>query len=98
MITAGTDTIKTTTADKADTRRAASGRRMLLSIDAAACTGAGTCEAMHPALFRVEPAGHAVVSRAELTGPADVEAATDVLDVCPTEAVRPTFADPVARS
>jgi ferredoxin len=31
------------------------GRRMILSIDSAACTGAGTCEAMHPELFRVVP-------------------------------------------
>ncbi|MBN3931896.1 ferredoxin [Streptomyces verrucosisporus] len=85
-------------ADKADTGRAAPGGRMLLSIDAAACTGAGTCEAMHPELFRVEPAGHAVVSRTELTDPADIEAATDVLDVCPTEAVRLTPADPAARA
>ncbi|GGW55051.1 ferredoxin [Streptomyces griseoloalbus] len=78
----------------ADTPQAAqSGRRMLLSIDAAVCTGAGTCEAMHPELFRVGPAGHAVVSRTELTAPEDIEAATGVLDVCPTEAVRLALAD-----
>lgn len=64
------------------------GRRMILSIDSTACTGAGTCEAMHPALFRVGAAGHAMVSRRELTDSQDIEAAEAVLDVCPTEAVR----------
>ncbi|MFB0619451.1 ferredoxin [Streptomyces sp. AGS-58] len=65
----------------------------LLSIDATVCTGAGTCEAMHPELFRVGAEGHAVVSRTELTDPRDIGAATAVLDVCPTEAVRLTPAD-----
>ncbi|MFF9087413.1 ferredoxin [Streptomyces sp. NPDC014991] len=66
---------------------------MLLSIDATVCTGAGTCEAMHPELFRVGPEGHAVVSRTELTDLGDIEAASGVLDVCPTEAVRLVPAD-----
>lgn len=69
------------------------GTPLLLSIDATVCTGAGTCEAMHPELFRVGPEGHAVLSRTELTDPQDIEAATGVLDVCPTEAVRLTRAD-----
>nr|WP_223183953.1 MULTISPECIES: ferredoxin [unclassified Streptomyces] len=64
-----------------------------MSIDAAACTGAGTCEAMHPELFRVGAEGYAVVSRTELTDPGDIEAASGVLDVCPTEAVRLRRAD-----
>lgn len=64
------------------------GRRMTLLIDSAACSGAGTCEAMHPELFRVGAEGIAVVSRSELTDQADIEAASGVLDVCPTEAVR----------
>ncbi|ARQ69244.1 ferredoxin [Streptomyces marincola] len=70
------------------------GRPLLLSIDATVCTGAGTCEAMHPELFRVGAEGHAVVSRTELTDSRDIEAATGVLDVCPTEAVRLTRAAP----
>ncbi|WP_420718651.1 ferredoxin [Streptomyces sp. H51] len=69
------------------------GGPLLLSTGATVCTGAGTCEAMHPELFRVGPEGHAVVSRTELTGPQDIEAATGVLDVCPTEAVRLARAD-----
>ncbi len=69
------------------------GRALLLSVDATVCTGAGTCEAMHPELFRVSDRGHAVVSRSELTDPQDIEAASGVLDVCPTEAVRLTPAD-----
>lgn len=69
------------------------GTRMILSVDSTVCTGAGTCEAMHPDLFRVGPEGFAVVSRAELTDPDDIEAAAGVLDVCPTEAVRLVLAD-----
>ncbi|MFF4873934.1 ferredoxin [Streptomyces sp. NPDC090109] len=62
--------------------------RMTLSVDTTACTGAGTCEAMHPRLFKVRDEGYAVPLRTELADPADIEDAASVLDVCPTEAIR----------
>ncbi|WP_053643239.1 MULTISPECIES: ferredoxin [unclassified Streptomyces] len=64
--------------------------KMTLSVDAAVCTGAGTCEAMHPRLFKVRDEGYAVPLRTVLVDPADIEDADSVLDVCPTEAIRLT--------
>ncbi|WKD32045.1 ferredoxin [Streptomyces xanthophaeus] len=64
----------------------------ILSVDKTVCTGAGTCEAMHPKLFRVVDDGYAVALRTELDDPADVRDAGDVLDVCPTEAILLTLA------
>ncbi|MBG0856950.1 ferredoxin [Streptomyces spinoverrucosus] len=62
--------------------------KKILSIDTAVCTGAGTCEAMHPQLFRVSAEGYAVALKTELVEPEAIEAASSVLDVCPTEAIR----------
>lgn len=58
-----------------------------LTIDTTVCTGAGTCEAMHPQLFRVGAEGHAVALKTELVDAEDIEDASSVLDVCPTEAI-----------
>ncbi|GAA3942809.1 hypothetical protein GCM10022244_58310 [Streptomyces gulbargensis] len=58
-----------------------------LSVDKTVCTGAGTCEAMHPKLFRVVEEGYAVALKTDLDDPADIRDATSVLDVCPTEAI-----------
>ncbi|MFJ7125413.1 ferredoxin [Streptomyces sp. NPDC098101] len=60
--------------------------RMLLTIDREACAGAGTCVAMNPGLFRVED-GTGVPLRAVLEGEEAIEAARDVAECCPTEAV-----------
>ncbi|WP_063831187.1 ferredoxin [Streptomyces griseus] len=60
--------------------------RMTLSIDRAACAGAGTCLAMNPALFRVED-GRGIVLKAVLEGEEEIAAARDVAECCPTEAV-----------
>ncbi|MCX5387485.1 ferredoxin [Streptomyces sp. NBC_00083] len=62
--------------------------KRILTIDTGACTGAGTCEAMHPQLFKVGVEGYAVPLKRELVDPVDIEDASSVLDVCPTEAIR----------
>ncbi|MFD9408943.1 ferredoxin [Streptomyces sp. NPDC059989] len=64
----------------------------ILTIDTTVCTGAGTCEAMHPQLFKVGAEGYAVALKRELVDPADIEAASSVVDVCPTEAIRVALA------
>ncbi|MER7761402.1 ferredoxin [Streptomyces sp. NPDC097619] len=58
-----------------------------LGVDHTVCTGAGTCEAMYPKLFKVVPEGYAVAVKTELDDPEDVQSARNVLDVCPTEAI-----------
>ncbi|MFD3946009.1 ferredoxin [Streptomyces sp. NPDC058579] len=60
--------------------------KMLLTIDRDACAGAGTCMAMNPALFQVED-GTGVVLQTVLDGEEAIQAAIDVAECCPTEAV-----------
>ncbi|MCX5417785.1 ferredoxin [Streptomyces sp. NBC_00059] len=60
--------------------------KMTLTIDRQACAGAGTCLAMNPALFRVED-GRGIVLQGVLENEEDIEAAMDVAECCPTEAV-----------
>jgi len=64
--------------------------RSILSIDRMVCTGAGTCEAMHPRLFAIGADGYAVPRRIELEDLADIADAASVVDVCPTQAIQLT--------
>ncbi|MER7624975.1 MULTISPECIES: ferredoxin [unclassified Streptomyces] len=60
--------------------------KMRLTIDLKACAGAGTCVAMNPQLFRVED-GKGVVLQDVLEGEEAIQAAMDVAECCPTEAL-----------
>ena len=70
--------------------------RRTLRIDSDACSGAGTCAAMHPRLFRVDD-GRSVPLRAAIDDPADIAAALDAADVCPTGAIELTTPAPQTR-
>lgn len=67
--------------------------RRTLRIDSDACSGAGTCAALHPRLFRVDD-GPSVPLLTALDDPADIAAALDAADVCPTGAIALTTPTP----
>ncbi|WP_367136874.1 ferredoxin [Saccharothrix sp. HUAS TT1] len=64
--------------------------RARLEVDQATCRGSGLCYAMAPDLFGSDPSGRGVVAEPELEDADDIAMAQDVIDCCPTEAVRLT--------
>ena len=57
-----------------------------IEVDRERCVGSGTCEMLAPDLFEVGDDGIVAVLRPEPDG-ADVEAAEDAVQACPTSAL-----------
>ncbi|MDO0939328.1 ferredoxin [Streptomyces sp. DG2A-72] len=58
-----------------------------LRLDRKVCAGAGLCAAMDPTHFQLAADGRATLLVAELADAEAVEAAQDVIDCCPSEAI-----------
>ncbi|WP_462202524.1 ferredoxin [Frankia sp. CcWB3] len=65
--------------------------KVTVRVDRRACAGSGLCAAMQPDLFRTDPDGRASTLRTVLEDAEETEAARDVGDCCPTEAVIVTY-------
>jgi ferredoxin len=57
-----------------------------IEVDRERCVGSGTCEMLAPDLFEVGDDGIVAVLRPEPDG-ADVDAAEDAVQACPTQAL-----------
>ena len=57
-----------------------------IDVDRERCVGSGTCEMLAPDLFEVGDDGIVAVLRPEPDG-ADVDAAEDAVQACPTQAL-----------
>jgi len=57
-----------------------------IEVDRERCVGSGTCEMLAPDLFEVGDDGIVAVLRPEPDG-ADVDAAVDAVQACPTQAL-----------
>ncbi len=57
-----------------------------IEVDRERCVGSGTCEMLAPDLFEVGDDGMVAVLRPE-PGGADVDAAEDAVQACPTQAL-----------
>ena len=57
-----------------------------IAVDRERCVGSGTCEMLAPDLFEVGDDGMVAVVRPEPDG-ADVDAAEDAVQACPTQAL-----------
>ena len=68
--------------------------RATVHVDAGVCRGTGLCAAMRPELFRLTDAGHATALQAELHDGDQVEAALEVAECCPVEAIVLAVAKP----